>query len=178
MIWRDDDVLMKPHDLVHLLVVDDLLKRHGQLHTVAIIGETLTPDLGAIIRERGMSAQVHCWSHDDLSVNAEAVADLPLAVGAIEHMVGARPTVLYPPWNRTSPMLEEAAAALGLTVSAEKISLDQFVRCGGDVAEGVCNFHFWHAPERALLKLALRIAARADESRVVASSSAVRVDSQ
>lgn len=152
MIWRDDDVVTAPHTLAQLLAVDDIIRRAGQVHTVAIIAETLTAEVAAAIRDRGMDAQLHCWRHDDLSVDAAAVGQLPDAVAKIADMVGTRPTVLYPPWNRTSEMLEVAAGWLGLTVSAEKISLGQYLRG----ARGLpVNFHFWHAPDVALLERAL-----------------------
>jgi hypothetical protein len=158
IIWRDDDVLFHRHRLPELLALDDIFQRYGCLHTVAIIAETLTPELGAIIRERGMSAQLHCWSHDDLSVDETAIAQLPAAVAKIEDMVGARPTILYPPWNRTSQALEAAAAALGLTVSWQKISLEQYIRANGDVSETVCNFHYWNEGDAKLIEPALKIA--------------------
>ncbi len=158
MIWRDDDILWGAHGLEELLRVDDLFQRAGVTHTVAVIASTLTPALASAIRERRMVAQVHCWKHDDLSVDAAAVAELPQAVEKIENMVGMRPTTLYPPWNRTSPSLEAAAVALSLTVSAVKVSLDQYIRFRGQVGEDTINFHYWHEPDRALLPRALRVA--------------------
>lgn len=159
IIWRDDDILMPRHSLDRLLAADDIFQRHGVLHTVAIIAETLTPAVAAAIRERGMSAQLHCWSHDDLSISDAALAQLPQAVARIEDMVGIRPTVLYPPWNRCSAKLLDAAKALGLTVSWRKISLEQYIRCEGDVREDTVNFHYWHQPDVDQLDLALSIAA-------------------
>lgn len=160
MIWRDDDVLELARTLPQLLGADELLRRYGQVHTIAIIASTLTPELAAIIRERGMSAQLHCWAHDDLSVDGIAIAQLPAAVAKIEALVGTRPTVIYPPWNRTSALLETAACKLGLAVSVAKISLEQYIRADGDVAESVVNFHYWHASDMELLEPALKIAQR------------------
>lgn len=160
MIWRDDDILFHRHRIDELLAIDDVFQRYGCLHTIAIIAETLTPELGAIIRERGMSAQLHCWAHDDLSIDRAAVAQLPQAIARIEDLVGTRPTVLYPTWNKVSPMLLDAAAALGLTVSWKKISLEQYIRCDGDVAESTVNFHYWDAGDAALIGQALEIATR------------------
>lgn len=161
IIWRDDDVLKLPRTLPDLLAVDDLLSAHAAIHTIAIIASTLTPELGSIIRERGMSAQLHCWEHDDLSADPAARAQLASAIAKIEDLVGTRPTVLFPPWNRTSLALETEAAKLGLRVSREKISLEQFIRAGGDVMESVVNFHYWHRADVALLPEALRIATAA-----------------
>lgn len=158
MIWRDDDILWQHHGLAELLAVDDLLQGAGVLHTVAIIAATLTPTVAAALRERRVSCQLHCWQHDDLSVDAAALAQLPDAVAKIADLIGARPTVLYPPWNRTSPMLDEAAAALDLRVSYEKVSLEQFSRFQGDVDCDTINFHYWHEPDRLALVEALRFA--------------------
>ena len=145
---------MAPHTVDMLLRADDILQRYGQKHTVAIIASTLTDKVAAAIRDRGMVAQLHCWDHDDLSIDADAVAELPMAVARIEDMTDQRPTVLYPPWNRTSPMLEDAAAELGMTVSAKKISLTQYIK---GVRGLPVNFHFWHEPDVNLLPKALAL---------------------
>jgi peptidoglycan/xylan/chitin deacetylase (PgdA/CDA1 family) len=160
VIWRDDDILKTPNSLDALLEVDDLCQRYLQPHTVAVIVETLTPALATVLRGRGMDVQLHCWRHHDLSVDAAGRAQLGDAVQKIADLVGTRPTILYPPWNRTSPALEAAAAALGLTVSCNKLSLAQFIRVEGDVRERVVNFHYWHPPDRELLKTALQIEVR------------------
>jgi len=157
MIWRDDDILQNADGLDDLLAVDDLFQRAGRPHTIAIIASTLTPAVAAAILERRMVPQLHCWEHDDLSVDAAARAQLPQAIQKIEELLGRRPTVLYPPWNRTSPELVAAAADLGLTVEAEKISLEQFIRVKGQVRERTINFHYWHEPDRVALARALRI---------------------
>lgn len=167
MIWRDDDVLWEAHGLDELLLVDDLLQERGVRHTVAIIADRLTPAVAAVIRERQMVAQLHCWHHDDLSVDVGAIAELPQAVQKIEELCGQRPTVLYPPWNRTSPWLEQAASELNLRVSAQKISLEQFIRFRGHVSEQTINFHYWHEPDRLALGEALRFT-RPDPARVSA----------
>ena len=159
MIWRDDDVLQAGSGIDDLLHVDNLLRRAGCVHTVAILAETLTPALAAVIRDCGMVPQLHGWSHDDLSVDEHAIAQLPAAVEKLTAVCG-RPTVLFPPWNRTSPRLEAAAAALGLRVSAEKVSLEQVIRFQGKLPDtAIVNFHYWHAPDRRALAEALRYVA-------------------
>src|SRR6185295_19452154 len=100
------------------------------------------PDLVKLIRERGMIVQLHCWKHDDLTVDRFARGELERAVEMLERLF-VRPTVLYPPWNKSSPEVEEIAARLGLTVSNAKVSLSQYLRARGDVAEDVVNFHHW-----------------------------------
>lgn len=155
MIWRDDDIGQNTR-LDVLTAVDDVFQRHSKPHTIAVIasGIDTRPDLIDLIRERRMIVQLHCWEHDDLSVDAAARCELARAADLLESLF-VRPTVLYPPWNRTSPELEEVAAYLGLTVSHKKVSLSQYVRVKGDVNENVVNFHHWHVPDVLLLERAI-----------------------
>lgn len=159
MIWRDDDV-GRHSRLEGLAAVDDMLREYGTRHTVAVIANEVRtkPPLIRLIRERRMDVQLHCWDHDDLTQSTLAREQLPAAVQVIEDLFGMRPTVLYPPWNRSSPEVEAAAAALGLSVSWQKISLAQYIRAGGDVAERVINLHYWAPEDVVLLERALRIA--------------------
>lgn len=168
MIWRDDDIgaeqvtnagrLVAGTNVDDLRAVDDVFQRYGVPHTIAIIARDFDQrqDLIDLIVERRMVAQLHCWTHDDLTLDARARDDLALGVEMLERTVG-KPTVLYPPWNRSSPVVVEAARELGLTVSTRKISLPQFIRAGGDVSERVVNFHYWHIPDVVLLDQALRL---------------------
>lgn len=156
MIWRDDDIGVKT-DLAVFAAVDDLFQRYGLRHTVAIMAFGLhqRPDLVAFLRHRDVACELHCWTHLDLPQSTEGRDDLARAVTQIETLIGRRPTVLYPPWNRTSPEVEAAAASLGLTVSAQKISLAQFLRCGGSDRD-VINFHYWEPSDVALLEPAMQ----------------------
>lgn len=156
MIWRDDDVGTATR-YSHLARVNDALQRFGQAHTIAVVvkGIEARRDLIDLILERGMIVQLHCWTHDDLTTDAPALANLGRAVTTLATLFGRRPTVLYPPWNRTNSVVDARAAELGLEVSAKKVSLTQFIRCAGDVAESTINFHHWHQPDRDLLEPAL-----------------------
>lgn len=158
MIWRDDDISVTTK-LPPLCAVDDCFQREGMPHTIAVIAEhieTNRPLVQAIL-ERGMHVQLHAWIHEDLRTHAAARAALPLAVERLTQVFGTRPTVLYPPWNQSNAAVEAAASALGLTVSTQKVSLDQFLRCKGEVSEEVINFHYWDEAELALLPDALRL---------------------
>jgi peptidoglycan/xylan/chitin deacetylase (PgdA/CDA1 family) len=159
IIWRDDDIGKRTKVDV-LGAVNDIFQRYGTPHTIAIMAAGLDerPDLVDLIVERGMIVQLHCWDHEDLT-RPEHRADLPRALDMAERLFGKRPTVLYPPWNRTDAELDAFAARLGLTVSTVKLSLEQYIRARGDVDEDVVNFHHWHVPEAVLLEQALRIAA-------------------
>lgn len=159
MIWRDDDVGAKTK-LHWLAAVDDVFQRYRTPHTIAVMASGLDsrPDLVSLIRERRMIVQLHCWKHDKLAADEAARAQLWDAMDMLADLFGKVPTVLYPPWNETSPELERDAAALGLTVSTSKVSLDQFIRAGGDVRERVVNFHHWDVCEALMLEPALRLA--------------------
>lgn len=143
------------------MAVNDIFQNYGQPHTIAVIAAGIDgrADLIDLIRGRGIIVQLHCWEHDDLSVDAAARDELARAVDLLDRVL-TRPTVLYPPWNRTSPELEEAAARLGLTVSHKKVSLSQYIRVKGGISEDVVNFHHWHVPDAVLIEPALRIATR------------------
>lgn len=158
LIWRDDDISAqtKARDL---LLADDILQAEGLRHTVAVIAKDLDDHVELIdaIRERRMDVQLHCWTHDDLTVDRESLRNLASGVEMIEQVFGIRPTVLYPPWNRADGCVRDMAASLGLTVSNQKVSLSQFIRVDGDVTERVVNFHYWSASERKQLAEAVRI---------------------
>jgi peptidoglycan/xylan/chitin deacetylase (PgdA/CDA1 family) len=158
-IWRDDDVGRRTK-LDVLTAVDDVFQQYKARHTIAVMAEGLDsrPELVDLIIQRGMDVQLHCWKHDDLTTEP-AQADLLRAVEMLEQLFGARPTVLYPPWNRADSSLCRKAAELGMIVSAAKISLDQYLRFNGDVGEQVVNFHHWYVPEAMQLERALKIAA-------------------
>lgn len=158
LIWRDDDISVRTN-LRELLEVDHLLQTAGLRHTVAIIAKNLdtNPLLIAEIKSRRMDVQLHCWDHEDLTVDRTALADLSLGVEMIERVFGERPSVLYPPWNRADGRVHEVAASLGLRVSNEKVSLNQFIRVQGDIAERVVNFHYWSEEERSLLPEAIDV---------------------
>lgn len=159
MIWRDDDIGANTR-IEDLAAVDDIFQRYRVPHTIAVMAAEMDtrPDLVAFILKRQMIVQLHCWNHDDLAESRRGRRELPQAVALLKSLFGKPPTVLYPTWNRISPELAEVAAELGLVVSYEKISLEQFIRCDGDVVEPVCNFHYWSVSDALQIEPALRIA--------------------
>jgi peptidoglycan/xylan/chitin deacetylase (PgdA/CDA1 family) len=172
MIWRDDDIgaaqtnhagiVIPGTKLSELQAADDLFQRYGVPHTIAVIAKDLDtrPDLIDLIRERGMNVQLHCWTHDDLTVDESARDDLERARDLVATLFGRAPAVLYPPWNRCNNHVMAAAARLGMRVSHRKVSLEQFIRFGGDVEERTVNFHHWDVDgDMQLLELALHIEA-------------------
>lgn len=160
-VWRDDDIAVDTTGLRlrQLLEVDDLFQRYNVPHTVAVIAEGLwrNPEVIETILRRGMVPQLHGWTHDDLTKSATARAALGDAVDLLTALFGQRPTVLYPPWNRSNGKVERAAEALGLRVEPDKASLDQFVRLRGDFSLRTVNFHFWSGEDRLRLTEALPV---------------------
>ncbi len=161
MIWRDDDIWYKTTGpkLDRLLLVDDVFQRYQVPHTLAVLAARLDENMELVqaIKERHMIVQVHGWNHDDLSKDAQARAELLPAVEMLEGLFGVRPTVLYPPWNRTCEALRETCETLGLTVSSRKLSLGQYIRFEGDLPDTTINFHFWDETEFAQIPPALAL---------------------
>ena len=158
IIWRDDDI-WRETKLSVLEAVDDIFQRYGVTHTIAVqaAGLEARPDLVALIKQRRMDVQLHCWDHHDLTADGNARSDLSKAVIQIEVLFGQRPTLLFPPWNKTNDLVRAAAAKLGLTVRADKISLEAYIRAAGHVREDVVNFHHWEPNDVALLDEAFRL---------------------
>ncbi len=158
IVWRDDDVLMYG-TIDDLLRVDDVFQRHGAVHTVAVIVKSLDDALARAIVDRGMDAQLHGYWHDDFSDrNVVGLNQLPMAADIMERMLGQRPRIIYPPWNRNSEKLERMAASLGMRVSHQVITLQQYIKARGRVPEGtVVNFHYW-ANDPVMIDQALQIA--------------------
>jgi peptidoglycan/xylan/chitin deacetylase (PgdA/CDA1 family) len=163
-VWRDDDIAVDTTGLRlrQLLEVDDLFQQYNVRHTVAVIVENLwhNPDVIETILRRGMVPQLHGWNHDDLTKHESARNALARAVDTLTSIFGQRPTVLYPPWNRSNGHVERAAREIGLTVETDKVSLPQFVRMMHTASAGdrcTINFHFWAGADRRALTEALPV---------------------
>ncbi len=159
VIWRDDDVLMY-ETLDLLLCVDDVFQKYGVAHSLGVIVKSLEnhPALVSAIIDRKMEAQLHGYWHDDFSDgNVVGLKLLAPAVELMTGLLGVRPTVMYPPWNRTSRLLEEYVRPLGLRNSNQYITLQHYIRHRGHVPAGtVINFHYWQNSP-ALIEQALKI---------------------
>ena len=81
MTWRDDDISAQTK-VRELLLADDILQAAGLRHTVAVIAKDIEDhrELIDAIRERRMDVQVHCWTHDDLTIDRESLMNLSSAV--------------------------------------------------------------------------------------------------
>lgn len=160
--FRDDDIGFDT-DLSELREAHGFFIKHGVIHTVAVEAFAMdTSQAKSVVKylrsTENFDIQLHCLRHVNLTENLERTREeLTEAIRIMVQMFSKRPTVLYPPWNKSSSGLTEVAGSLGLEVSWEKISLDAYIRCNGGVAEPVVNFHYWEPTERAMLDKALTI---------------------
>jgi peptidoglycan/xylan/chitin deacetylase (PgdA/CDA1 family) len=142
MIFRDDDV-SKDTDLKRFKAIHDLFNKYGVLHTVALICKDVEqnkPLLKFLKSQKNIDVQVHAWEHFNFQTDLSKLHEqLPLAVELVTKHFN-KPTVLYPPWNKSSIGVERIAWDNGLKVMADKISLSQYLR---GVKGNVINFHFW-----------------------------------
>lgn len=144
--FRNDDV-GKDTDLKLFKQVHSLFIKYNVLHTVALIcngiesNKPLVKYLKYEVDKGRIDIQVHCYDHFDFCINpAQLSEDLPKSVEIITTLFGKRPTILFPPWNKSNPIVERIAGQNGLRVSNQKISLSQYLR---GVRGEVINYHSW-----------------------------------
>jgi len=143
MTWRNDDI-SHTTDLNKFKAVHELFKKYNVLHTVALICKDIqkAPELIKYINDNNIDVQVHAWEHEDFTVmNEYKMQDqFKKSIACIKKYFKKKPTMFYPPWNKSDIIVEGIAAEFGLTVSNKKISLSQYLR--GATGE-VINFHSW-----------------------------------
>lgn len=159
IIWRDDDIshLTKTDEFKQ---VHESFQKYGVTHTIALIVKDIqrNPELISFIKENDIDVQIHCWEHFDMTKTVDILEEhLINCIGTIKSVFGITPTTVYPPWNSSNNEVEAIVTKLGLIVRPDKISLNQYIRAGGDVAEDVVNFHYWAYEEKMLIEPALRI---------------------
>ncbi len=156
MIFRDDDISHETN-LPRFKQIHNLFVKYNVLHTVALICKDIdkNPELIAYINGNDFDVQVHCWEHVDYSKCDRDLIDYMIgkSVAIIEKYFHRKPTILFPPWNKSNDVVVASAAGYGLTVSTTKISISQYLR--GYTGE-VINFHSWsdecNQLEEALIK--------------------------
>lgn len=164
MIWRDDDPALqtKGDKLRQFIEVNELFKKYGVTHTIALITRDIEKNTELVDYIKAnpiIDVQLHCVDHIDFTHAPIERVEWQLKTGAddIERVFGKRPTTWFPTWNKTTETVNKIAAKLSLKVSYKKISLDQYIRVNGHVAEDVINMHFWHYGDQINLEQALRI---------------------
>ncbi len=159
IIYRDDDAPI--HGLTHFIPVHETLKKHGIVHTCAVICRNLDRHHDFIDYVKSdpdsFDLQFHCLDHIDYSddrnrdiLNEQFFEGLKM----FNKCFGYYPTVWYPCWNRTSEYSTAMAETFGLTTNPVKYSFGQVRRKAKAIKEqgGVINFHHWAKEERDQLE--------------------------
>jgi peptidoglycan/xylan/chitin deacetylase (PgdA/CDA1 family) len=160
MIFRDDDISVLT-DLPEFMKVDSIFKKYGVQHTIAVIVKDIENNaelVGYIKANSHIKVQLHCWEHIKFTENHDLLKEhFALALAKLKEVFNVTPTILYPPWNESDERVEKIARSFGLIVSTNKITLSQYLRVKGQVAEDTINFHYWHDEDAMLIDPALRI---------------------
>lgn len=163
IIWRDDDIshLTSVKNFEKFKWVQEIFDKYEVTHTIAVIAKDIekSKELIKFINEHNIDVQLHCWEHIDYSKEENKDKILPSLIYALDSMqvFHRPPTIIFPPWNRSSDDLVEIAATKSLKVSYKKASLQGYIKAGGDIEENVINFHYWAEQETMFLEQALRI---------------------
>ena len=165
--FRDDDVCYYPgvgidigvNYLEKFIKTHELMKQYNTTHVIAILASGIDYNLGMVdyIKQHQdlIVPQFHGWTHIDYTQNHQTAEDHFIwGLNRIQATFGKRPTVWYPPWNKSDGFLEELCHRLGLTVSCEKMSTSKFVE---NPRDGIINFHYWASCDTDYLEDALKI---------------------
>ena len=158
-IFLDNDISATT-DFASFKQVHTYFKEAIVMHTIAVICKDIENNIELVdyIKKNNIDVQVQCWTPYDLTADhIQANIDLNMCVNKIEDIFGERPTVLYPPENKTDHRLHEIAKALGLTISTESVSLDEYCKKNGEVEEEVISFCYSDEKDIMLLETALKI---------------------
>ncbi|HVX01104.1 MAG TPA: polysaccharide deacetylase family protein, partial [Candidatus Babeliaceae bacterium] len=140
--------------------VHNLFKKYIILHTVALIckGIERNKELINFINHNDIDVQIHCWEHYRFNENKNILAaDLKKSVKNVTKYFNNPPTVVYPPWNEADDEVMKICADMGLQCNPVKVSLQQFIRFGGNPGCDVVNFHSWAYDDIISLEPALKI---------------------
>lgn len=162
--WRDDDPALQTRGqkFEQFVAFHENFQKYGVLHTIALITRNIEqnkPLVNYINQHRSeFDVQLHCVDHIDFT-NSHDQVEWQLKTGAddIERVFGKRPAIWFPTWNKTDQFCNSIAKKLGLEPSWKKISVGQYIRVNGDVAEDVVNMHFWNYGDQINLGVALDI---------------------
>lgn len=146
MIFRDDDI-SKDTKIKRFKEIHSLFLKYNVLHTIALICKDIEKNMPLIKymqkqQENGsVSIQIHCWEHYDLTTDPPRFTnELPDCIDIIIKYFVTRPTVLYPPWNKTNRYIDHIAFLNKLEISTQKMSLSGYLK---GQSEKVINLHSW-----------------------------------
>jgi len=140
MLYRDDDV-SKFTDIGLITKIHSLFVKYNKIHTIAVEMDGLWENKVVwywLMTASNLDVGLHGWTHKDYSIlPAEDIElDIQKSISYWNYNIERgkyKPKelkVFYPPWNKTSSLLEEICGKHGLSVNNE---------VGGDTY----NFHWW-----------------------------------
>ena len=168
MIFRDDDIGLETQAeawrFERFIAVHELFKEFKVTHTIAIMMNDLdqATELLAYLKQpenaKWLSLQLHCWTHDDFTTLEHRDLLLQFSKSFLQFITcfNTKPAIWYPPYNATNKECNKIAGDFGLIARPDKITLEQYIRCDGDVKEDTINFHYW-ADDLSLIRNALEI---------------------
>ena len=160
MIFRDDDIHFET-DLRRFKHIDSLFIEYGIEHHIAVICHRMglhTELIDYIHKHPHIIPQIHGWEHIDYTVNHNLIREhLTLCIKQMQYLGFAKPTIFFPPWNRTDDVINFVAGELGLIVLHEKNTLTDFIQGNPLVPGDIINFHYWADMDSQMLEPALRI---------------------
>src|SRR3990167_3298155 len=148
VVWRDDDV-GKFTDLTTLMRIQELFDKYNKTHTCVLLMDDLWESKVIwfwLMTTKNVEVALHGWKHDDYTVYAKEGVKSILSMSldywernskrAMEvYGYEFKPIkTFYPPWNKSSPTVEQACAELGLEVSVKTKQTNP---------DEVYDFHWW-----------------------------------
>lgn len=160
IIWRDDDITVSTK-MSEFTMVHDNFEKYGVQHTIAVICRDIDKNkklVDYINSHPLIIPEFHCLDHEPYIHRHSIVRDqFREGIAIFEQVFGKKPTTFYPPWNQCDAWMGNVAIEFGMKASFQKISLHQYIRVLGQVAEDTINFHYWSHRDKFLLEPALRI---------------------
>ena len=164
IIRHDDfDFRLEPHQ--YMAIHEEFIKRNLvetavlQFAQCERIGNFKPETVRYLNEAPNWDLQLHGWQHAsyaDYDFN-ETVKELCAAFYMFQKLFNRLPSVWHPPWNCYSPVMQQAAEYMGLTINNESYDIAKFVR---EAKTGIYlghsfYFHGWKSNEVALLPEAL-----------------------
>ncbi len=140
MIWRDDDV-GKFTDITTIMRIQELFRKHNEIHTVVVLMEDLWESHGVwewLMTTPDLDIALHGWTHESFrdfsfaqarDVFARCLDYWKMHTGRIGRDIPIK--VWYPPWNEINDEVKMACDHVGLEWND---SVDE---------SQVYNFHWW-----------------------------------
>lgn len=154
-ILRDDDIFLTEHPCTgrQLYDLDQFMRVHemlaGRTHTIGIIASEIANhgELAEYIEsQRNIEVALHGWTHvkHDTWKRDDCIASIQRGISAIGYHFGRKPTWFFPPWNATSPQLEDAVHLVGMKLDSSGLTPQRWLAGGRGP---VLSFHYYNQAE-------------------------------